>query len=229
MQEQRRVEELSNAMTKVGGKSLSEETQTIPKREYLSGHSMATVFAHFAAAGPLSFLAPQAVSRPRLILVLGVMAMVPDLDVIGFWYGIAYADPLGHRGFTHSIFFALLMGIAVPLIAFRKVRRFAPTWWLLAALVFLATVSHGILDAFTNGGLGVGFLIPFDDTRYFAPWRPIAVSPLSISAFFDGSGLRILVNEAFWVGVPVLTVVAVSFLLRARFSHKAADKVPDSE
>lgn len=168
---------------------------------------MATVFAHFVAAGALSCLAPQNVSRRRLVLVLGFMAMVPDLDVVGFWYGIAYADPLGHRGFTHSIVFALLVGVAVPFVAFREVRAFSLTWWFLAALVFLATISHGILDAFTNGGLGVGFLIPFDDTRYFAPWRPIAVSPLSISAFFDGSGLRILASEAFWIGVPVLVFV----------------------
>jgi inner membrane protein len=106
------------------------------------------------------------------------------------------------------------MGITVPFVAFRNIMRFTQTWWLLAALVFLATISHGILDAFTNGGLGVGFLIPFDDTRYFAPWRPIAVSPLSISAFFDGSGWRILANEGFWVGLPVGAFVAACLLIR---------------
>lgn len=175
---------------------------------------MATVLTHFVAAGALTCLAPEDISRRRLILVLGVMAMMPDLDVIGFWYGISYADPFGHRGFSHSILFALAMGITVPFVAFRNIMRFTQTWWLLAALVFLATISHGILDAFTNGGLGVGFLIPFDDTRYFAPWRPIAVSPLSISAFFDGSGWRILANEGFWVGLPVGAFVAACLLIR---------------
>ena len=38
--------------------------------------------------------------------------------------------------------------------------------------------SHGVLDALTDGGPGVAFLAPFDDTRYFFPWRPIRVSPL---------------------------------------------------
>lgn len=186
---------------------------------------MATVFAHFVAAGALSCLAPQHISRRRLILVLGVMAMMPDLDVFGFWYGIAYADPLGHRGFAHSIVFALVMGIAVPFVAFRNIRGFTQTWWLLAALVFLATISHGILDAFTNGGLGVGFLIPFDDTRYFAPWRPIAISPLSVSAFFDGSGWRILANEAFWVGSPVGAFVAACLLIRMCLRRRRSGKV----
>jgi inner membrane protein len=177
---------------------------------------MATVFAHAAAAGALSCLGPQRVSRGRLAVVLSVVAVVPDLDVIGFWYGIDYAHPLGHRGFTHSIVFALFLGGTVPFALFGQVRAGTSTWWLLAGLVSLATLSHGVLDALTNGGLGVGFLIPFDDTRYFAPWRPVAVSPLSISAFFSGSGLRILANEALWVGLPVLALVGVSLLTRAR-------------
>src|SRR6267378_8050335 len=42
---------------------------------------------------------------------------------------------------------------------------------------FLATASHGLLDAMTNGGLGVAFFAPFCDTRYFLPWQPIVVSP----------------------------------------------------
>ena len=45
---------------------------------------MATVLTHFVAAGALTCLAPEDLSRRRLILVLGVMAMMPDLDVVGF-------------------------------------------------------------------------------------------------------------------------------------------------
>jgi len=39
--------------------------------------------------------------------------MVPDLDVIGFHFGIRYADFLWHHGFTHSILFAGLFATAV--------------------------------------------------------------------------------------------------------------------
>ena len=42
--------------------------------------------------------------------------MIPDLDVIGFSFGIQYADMLGHRGLTHSIFFAILLGALVTYI-----------------------------------------------------------------------------------------------------------------
>jgi len=35
----------------------------------------------------------------------------------------------------------------------------------LFAYLFLATASHGVLDAMTNGGLGVAFFSPFDNRR----------------------------------------------------------------
>ncbi len=44
--------------------------------------------------------------------------------------------------------------------------------------LFVATISHGILDALTDGGLGVAFFAPFVNTRYFFPWTPIKVSPI---------------------------------------------------
>ena len=49
---------------------------------------------------------------PARLLLFGVFcAVLPDLDVIGFKLGIRYADLLGHRGFSHSLLFALLMGL----------------------------------------------------------------------------------------------------------------------
>jgi inner membrane protein len=75
-------------------------------------------------------------------------------------------------------------------------------------LTFAAVASHGVLDTFTDAGHGVGLFIPFDNGRYFAPWRPILTSPLSISRFLSERGLAILQNEACWVGVPALAFVA---------------------
>lgn len=175
---------------------------------------MSTAIAHFIVAGSMSSLAPETVPRLRLVLVLGFLAVIPDLDVIGFQFGISYAEPLGHRGFTHSVLFAMMVAPLVPFLAFRKVETATRTWWILAGLAFLATISHGVLDAFTDAGLGVGFLIPFDDTRYFAPWRPLATSPLSISAFFDGPGMRILANELLWVGIPLLGAFGAGIVIR---------------
>jgi inner membrane protein len=72
----------------------------------------------------------------------------------------------------------------------------------LAGLLFLATAAHGVLDAMTTGGLGVAFFSPWNPERYFFGFRPIAVSPIGIKAFFSGVGLRVLGSEALWVGLP---------------------------
>jgi hypothetical protein len=44
----------------------------------------------------------------------------------------------------------------------------------------VVVASHGLLDTLTDGGLGCALFWPFDTSRYFAPWRPIPVSPLGL-------------------------------------------------
>jgi inner membrane protein len=81
--------------------------------------------------------------------------------------------------------------------------------------LFLCTVSHGVLDAMTNGGLGVGFLSPFNTTRYFFGFRPIVVSPIGVDRFFSGRALQVLVSEFKWIWLPsFLFVLGVRASLR---------------
>ena len=175
---------------------------------------MATIITHGLVAGALSTVAPKDLPRARLAVVLAILAMLPDIDVLGLSYGISYGHPFGHRGFTHSILFALVAGLVTPTVAFRTVRAFSNRWWIVTGLAFVATISHGIMDAFTDAGLGIGFLIPFDDTRYFAPWRPLATSPLSIWGFLNGPAIPILVSELKWIGLPVSGVLGAWHLVR---------------
>ncbi len=100
------------------------------------------------------------------------LAMLPDLDVVGFRFGIPYGARFGHRGFSHSLFCAALVGTAVALAS---AAAFAAPWWVMALYFSGVMASHGILDLFTNGGMGIAILSPFDDTRYFSPWRPVQV------------------------------------------------------
>jgi hypothetical protein len=37
---------------------------------------------------------------------------IPDLDVMGFRFGIHHGDFWGHRGFTHSLAFAAVLALA---------------------------------------------------------------------------------------------------------------------
>jgi inner membrane protein len=146
-------------------------------------------------------------------VALAVAAALPDLDVLAFRFGIPYSHPLGHRGLSHSLPFALLTAVALWVWLIRGSPRLSRSSGGLFLIVFLACASHGFLDAFTDAGLGVGFFVPFSEARYFFPWRPILTSPLTVGRFFNGEGFAILRNEAVWVWVPtglVLVLVALA-------------------
>ena len=149
---------------------------------------MPTILTH--AAVTLPFLG----RLPRRVLFAGVLGtIIPDADVAAFAFGIPYEHTFGHRGFTHSIVFALLFAALATLLVRGRAAAFA--------FVFVCTMSHGVLDAFTDGGLGIAFFSPFSNERYFFPWQPIRVSPLG-AGFFSGRGLETLKSELVWVWVP---------------------------
>lgn len=179
---------------------------------------MATIFAH--ALVPVAARAGLGSARisKQLMGIAMLATMIPDLDVIAFQFDIPYGDALGHRGFTHSIAFAGLAGLIASFFARPLNSNKKAAFW----LVFISVLSHPVLDAFTNGGLGVAFFWPFTDTRYFMPWRPIMVSPIGITSFFEARSLRVLTSEFFWVVLP-LTAFTVSALL-ARLVLKGRDK-----
>ena len=80
-------------------------------------------------------------------------------------------------------------------------------------ILAVAMASHGVLDALTDGGPGVAFFAPFDDTRYFFPWRPIRVSPLW-RGFFSSRGLETLASEVRWLWLPLAGLVTATWLMR---------------
>jgi len=149
--------------------------------------------------------------------LLGITcAVLPDADVIGFRLGIPYGHPFGHRGFTHSFLFALLLALFVVKVFCGQHNFFSREGLLLLVYFFLATASHGILDALTNGGLGVEFFYPFSTHRYFFPFRPVQVSPLDAGSFFSRRGIAILKSEFIWIWIPSLAVILFSFLVRRK-------------
>jgi inner membrane protein len=63
----------------------------------------------------------------------------------------------------------------------------------------------------TTGGLGVAFFSPFENSRYFLPYRPIKVSPMGLEQFFGEWGLEVIKSEIIWIGIPFLiTVLSIS-------------------
>jgi inner membrane protein len=176
---------------------------------------VASIFSHVVAALGIGacFCRP---GTPKRVWVAGAAcSVIPDLDVIGFRLGVHYGDFWGHRGFTHSLLFAALLASAVAFIGFRRgvppLGRL-PLW----IYIFLATASHGFLDAMTDGGLGVAFFSPFDNHRYFLPWTPIHVSPIGLGRFFTDRGLAVLPSEILWIWLPSAIIAIAAWSLRHR-------------
>src|SRR5262249_62129988 len=111
-----------------------------------------------------------------------------DVHFSGFSVGIQYVDLWGLRGLTHSLLFAAIVAV---IMAFRLAIAGRDRWKLMV-LLFVITASHGVLDAMTNGGLGVAFFSPFNTQRYFFPWTPIEVSPIGAGGFFSARGSDVI-------------------------------------
>lgn len=171
---------------------------------------MPSFFAHAVSALPLARAFSGRDFR-KLAWWSAVCAVLPDADVLAFEFGIPYESIWGHRGITHSFFFsALLAGLLVATV-FRKCET---NRWAIACCLFLAAASHALLDACTNGGLGVALWAPFSGERFFSPYRPIQVSPIGAGAFFSEWGLRVIRSELVWVALPALAVYLLAALLR---------------
>ena len=149
--------------------------------------------------------------------VLAIMAaVIPDADVIGYQYlYIPYGHVLGHRGFFHSPCFAALFSLVAVGLCFRQERILSRRWWLYVLFFFVVGASHGLLDALTNGGRGIALLSPFSNQRYFLPWTPIEVSPLSVRAFLSQRGLAVMKSEILWIWMPVVSIAIFGWVARS--------------
>ncbi|MBH1513528.1 hypothetical protein A7Y00_08690 [Stenotrophomonas maltophilia] len=82
-----------------------------------------------------------------------------------------------------------------------------------AVFVFVCAASHPLLDAMTSGGLGVALAWPWSEHRFFAPWRPIRVSPFA-PQFFSARGVATLLSELRWVWLPLAGAVVAWKLIQ---------------
>ncbi len=174
---------------------------------------MATIFSH-AVVGCTIVSTFSDKMRTKTIYVLAAgTAVLPDIDYFGFINRIPYDSLWGHRGLTHSVVFALLTGMTVSFL-FKLITRSQSGHF---PLFFVTTLSHGLIDACTNGGLGVAFYSPYNRMRYFFPWRPIQVSPMGLGIFSE-RGLVVLMSELFWILIPCFLLMSVlGFFRRAKF------------
>lgn len=204
---------------------------------------MPSIITHAAVPLALWCAADRGRIPPRLLAAGVIAAMLPDADVLAFALHIPYADAFGHRGASHSLLFAGVLAALAAALAFFASRRpwsaphspgsrrpwsavscqprLAPTkagptvasTVQAAVFVFVCAASHPLLDAMTSGGLGVALAWPWSEQRFFAPWRPIRVSPFA-PQFFSARGVATLLSELRWVWLPLAGAVVAWKLIQ---------------
>src|SRR5919205_3465254 len=109
---------------------------------------MPSSFSHAAAGLAVgAWLGPK--EPPRRFWVLSVICgAIPDIDVIG-WFHVPNSSIVGHRALTHSIVFAVFVGALAARAMFRDYQQTSARLRLFVTFT-LATVTHGVLDAFSE-------------------------------------------------------------------------------
>jgi inner membrane protein len=167
--------------------------------------TMATLYSHAVVGWGLARLYT---ARPMPWAYWGLavaLPIIPDLDVFST---AAYGSPLGHRGITHSLLFAFLLGAVAASATFRPFRT---SWWSVASLFFLILASHGLLDAMTYGGEGIPFFWPL--AGRYGNWGVIPVSDIAFE-LPDPRQSRAVRGELLWVWLPTIVVVGLTMLGR---------------
>ncbi len=137
-----------------------------------------------------AYSAEPAIAR-RAMVAFSVLAMWPDVDALGFAFGVPYDSTFGHRGATHSLIVALVLGaLAYPLA---KRWRLPPRRT--AIFATLVAVSHGLLDTMTyGGGHGCALFWPLTSARFWAPLRFIPIAPIGMG-MLSAAGIHVMMAE----------------------------------
>jgi inner membrane protein len=120
-----------------------------------AGGLCGAIYAHRTGSNPIAAIAGFA-----------FLGLSPDLDFIALELG-SDGTFLEHRVMTHSLPFALVVGLALGFAAQRPQRRLA------RVLCIAALASHGLLDALTANSPGPQLLWPFTNAAMQFAWHPI--------------------------------------------------------
>jgi len=184
---------------------------------------MSSLLGHILGAeavlGFAAPLAPEAARSRRAIWMAGVLSLIPDLDV-GLYILAGkpgWLEP--HAGLSHSLLFALCLGLAGMLFLLKNRNEGAVdrNLYVRATLVMFAVVfSHLLLDFLASSNLikGLPLLWPFSDELFRSPVQ------LLPDAYYSKAGFGQLFHQMFlnwrsWVGMIIECVILVPLLVMA--------------
>ena len=151
-------------------------------------------------ASVVELLRPSSQRRSVKLLLLGaLLAISPDFDYALNWLRISWGG--WHHGFTHSIPFALVVGLVLIVIC--------RDWSVRSYLLFtLAYVSHALLDFMFTESRGIALWWPFTNYRYKARFPSLIEYAWSRASLFETilDILKLCLLELVIFG-PILLVV----------------------
>jgi len=122
-------------------------------------------------AGLVAAALPRAGRRRLLLLAGAALANAADLDFLLVFF---FRSRAWHRGFTHSLFFALAVFLCLLLALGRRRAREAVAFG-------LAYTSHALLDfATTRAGGGLELFWPFSADRFALRWWGLSEIPSTL-------------------------------------------------
>jgi inner membrane protein len=188
---------------------------------------MATAITHAFCAGALGVALLPRRWWPRAVIVAGLVASAADADVLGHQLGVPYLHPLGHRGLSHSLVFALALALVARWVCFRG-DGWASVRGRVLVVMLVAALTHPLFDMLTDGGHGIALWAPFSNERLFLPWRPVEVAPLAPSAMLSEWGLRVMASELAWLVLPwSVMCVALGALMRRTGSARSTGRTEE--
>lgn len=107
----------------------------------------------------------------RALAAGAIIALSPDADVVVGWFGGPFATWLHHRGLTHSIFWAAIVGPVVGWALWRLQRRRPDELAAWIGLAVAALLTHPLLDLITH--YGTQLLAPLSSHRFGLRAMPI--------------------------------------------------------
>jgi inner membrane protein len=118
----------------------------------------------------------RACSWPTMVMFAG-LALLPDADVLLVALGACDDGACGHRGASHSLSFAMAVGLLAGVLA----RRWGWPALRTAGAAAIAVASHAVLDLLGEGGRGLPLFWPFSDERFTSPIRIFPDAPRGLA------------------------------------------------
>ena len=147
----------------------------------------------------------------RPLLVGALLANAADLD---FLLVFALHSKAWHRGFSHSIVFALFVCVFSAVLLGKPRLRAAVAYG-------LAFASHGVLDYLTTKeGGGVELMWPFSGERLIFGWRGLSETPSRLT--------RVEILEAVAVEFALFTPLLLGALLLRRALARRSGSTADT-